>query len=247
MALKKKKETGVVVIEPLQMARTQVEIIGDTPLIMHAWSAKAKRQMLHDMLDFPKIKAREAKDPWGEFVESAYWLTPMPETFEPETVEKALETARFGFPVSAFKEATLATSSRLGWGVAKTVLNTAFFIEPNADGYFGGDLKVNDAGNGLDIIPNVFITNPILEIFSDKPIKREDMVRVGGISKTADIRYRAEFRNWRAVMDITYNVNGPVSLEQILNGLNAAGKVNGVGEMRIERGGYYGSFHVQAI
>ena len=86
--------------------------------------------------------------------------------------------------------------------------------------------------------------NQMVEIFSDPPIMREDMVKVGmGI---ADIRFRGEFRNWYADLTISYNSNGQYGLEQILNVINAGGYVCGIGEWRPERDGQYGMFHVAA-
>lgn len=242
-----KKNSEVVVINPLEMNVVKVKIVGDTPLIMHAWSVKARREMLEKQLNLTKTKARDVKNPVEDFCTSAYWLTPMPTEFEPEIVDAAMETGRFGFPVTGFKQATLSASSRLGWGIAKTVLNTAFFIEKNAPGYYSGELKLSKDKKSLVTVPNVFLTFPMIEIFSDKPVMREDMVRVGGISKSADIRYRSEFRNWWAEAEISYNAKGPITIDQILNALNAAGRVGGVGEWRCEKGGDYGSFHVEAI
>ena len=86
--------------------------------------------------------------------------------------------------------------------------------------------------------------NQMLEIKSDAPIMREDMVKVG--MGTADIRYRGEFRNWSADINISFNENGQYSLEQIINIINAGGYVCGVGEWRPERDGQYGMFHVTA-
>lgn len=74
-----------------------------------------------------------------------------------------------------------------------------------------------------------------------KPTMREDMVRVGmGI---ADIRFRGEFQEWEAVVEIRYNAN-VLSADQIVNLFNTAGFAIGVGEWRPEKDGSYGMFHV---
>ena len=243
----KKKETEVIVINPLKMRTTEIEVIGDSPLLVHAWSVKARREMLEKQMKLTKTETKSVKNPLEDFVSGAYWLTPMPTEFDLESVEKALENARFGFPCSAFKKAILSTSSRLGWGIAKTELNTAFFIEANEPGYYTSDLKLSDDKKKLIIIPNQYMTFGMVEIFSDTPVVREDMVRLAGMGRPADIRYRPEFRNWSAKLKITYVDDGLVSLEQIINGLDAAGKVNGIGEWRCERGGDYGKFHVNRV
>ena len=60
---------------------------------------------------------------------------------------------------------------------------------------------------------------------------------------TADIRYRGEFKEWKASFILRYNANviGP---EQILNLFNTAGFAIGVGEWRPQRDGSFGMFHV---
>jgi len=76
---------------------------------------------------------------------------------------------------------------------------------------------------------------------------REDMVRVGGISKTADIRHRAEFDDWYMDLEIEWNKNGPVTIDQIINLINLGGFTNGIGEWRPEKDGSYGTFRVVPI
>lgn len=74
------------------------------------------------------------------------------------------------------------------------------------------------------------------------PRIREDAVRIfGGV---ADIRYRAEFPEWYAIVELKYNT-ALYSLEQIINFLNVGGFSVGIGEWRPEKGGHYGSFHIE--
>ena len=40
------KKEEVVEIRPLDIKEVKIKIVGDTPLIVHAWSEKAKRMML---------------------------------------------------------------------------------------------------------------------------------------------------------------------------------------------------------
>ena len=46
MAVTTKKAEATVEIRPLDIRRVPIRIIGDSPLIVHAWSEKAKRMML---------------------------------------------------------------------------------------------------------------------------------------------------------------------------------------------------------
>ena len=82
----------------------------------------------------------------------------------------------------------------------------------------------------------------MIEIKSDTPVMREDMVRIG--MGTADIRYRGEFRNWYADIVVSYNVNGQYDLNSIINMINAGGTCCGVGEWRVEKDGQYGMYRV---
>lgn len=214
-----KNTTEIIEIRPIQIRKATIHIVGDTPLIMHAWSEKAKREMLEKQMKVTKTKAKDAKNPVEDFIRSMYWLTPMPTDMTEDGFHAAIDNgARFGFPVTAFKQAAISAAYRMGWAKDKMSMRGAFFID--------GD------------------ENQMLEIKSDAPIMREDMVKVG--MGTADIRYRGEFRNWSADINVSFNENGQYSLEQIINIINAGGYVCGVGEWRPERDGQYGMFHVEA-
>ena len=213
----KKANTEVIEIRPIEIKKVTIRIVGDTPLIMHAWSEKAKRMMLEAQMGIAKGKKKEAKNPVDDFIRSMYWLTQMPEDGTMESFEEAIANgARFGFPVTAFKQAAISAAYRMGWAKDKMSMRGAFFIDSDENG--------------------------MIEIHSDTPEMREDMVKVG--MGTADIRYRGEFKNWYADLTISYNANGQYSLENIVNIINAGGYVCGVGEWRPERDGQNGMFHV---
>ena len=213
----KKAATEVIEIRPIEIKKVTIRIVGDTPLIMHAWSEKAKRMMLEAQMGVAKGKKKEAKNPVDDFIRSMYWLTTMPEDGTMESFEEAIANgARFGFPVTAFKQAAISAAYRMGWAKDKMSMRGAFFIDSDENG--------------------------MIEIHSDTPEMREDMVKVG--MGTADIRYRGEFKNWYADLTISYNANGQYSLENIVNIINAGGYVCGVGEWRPERDGQNGMFHV---
>lgn len=214
-----KNAVEVIEIKPIKEERVKIRIVGDTPLIMHAWSEKAKRMMLEAQMGKAKGKKKEAKNPVEDFINSMYWLTEMPEEMTEDAFYKAISNgARFGFPVTAIKQAAISAAYRMGWSKDKMSLRGSFFID------------------GTD--------GDMVEIHSDVPEMREDMVRVG--MGTADIRYRGEFRNWYADLTIRYNTNGQHSLENIINIINAGGYICGIGEWRPEKDGQFGTFHVEA-
>lgn len=213
------KTTESVTIKPIELRTVRVKIVGDSSLIVHAWSEKAKRQMLDAQMGKAKGKAKEFKNPVEDFIRSMYWLDDtMPEEMTEEGFAKAIAAgAVFGFPVTAIKQAAISAAYRLGYVKNKMELRGTFFIK----GYNGGEF---------------------VKIDSDVPVMREDMVRVG--MGTADIRYRGEFHNWSAEFDLQYNVNGQIDLESIINVINAGGLVCGIGEWRPEKDGQSGMFHV---
>ena len=173
--------------------------------------------MLEAQMGLAKGKKKEVKNPVDDFIQSMYWLTNKPEESTEEAFMQAIKDgARFGFPATAFKQSAISAAYRLGYVKDKMGLRGAFFI--------------NGDENGM------------IEIHSDTPIMREDMVKIG--MGTADLRYRGEFRNWWAELNISYNANGSFSLENIVNIINAGGYACGVGEWRVEKDGQNGAFHV---
>lgn len=214
----KKNETAIIEIKPLNIVTTTVRIEGDTPLIMHSWSHKAKITILEKQMKKAKIGAKEAKNPIEDFIESIYWMEGKPSEYTEEAFEEACRNgARFGFPVTAIKQATISSAYRNGITKDMASLRGAFFI----------------AGDGSELLA---------EVKGCTPTMREDMVRVGmGI---ADIRFRGEFANWYMDLQVSYNANGAYTLDQIINLINVGGFSCGIGEWRPEKDGNYGMYHV---
>lgn len=213
-----KKEETLISIKPLDIKMVPIKIVGDTPLIVHAWSEKAKKMMLDAQTKVTKTKAKEIRNPMEEFINSMYWLTEMPTESTEEAFVKALENgAKFGFPVGAIKQAANSAAYRMGWVKNQMELRGSYFLKTEF-----GDMA---------------------QIESDAPIMREDMVRIG--MGSADLRYRAEFKNWQMNMILQYNASGNLTIEQIINCINGGGYACGIGEWRPERDGDFGRFHVE--
>lgn len=227
MATKKATtERAMIELPGIDLGLFTVRIVGNSPLIVHKWQEKSKKEMLDKQMK-KASNGKTAKNPISDFVKALYWLdesgnaidTPdeladvSPDT-SIEEVNKVLETGRFGFPVCAFKACAIDAGYQQGVIEKKTTARGAFHIL--------GEYAV-------------------IEGF---PTMREDMVRVGGITKSADIRYRPEFKKWSAALTIKYNKKA-ISKEQIINLLNYGGFANGVGEWRPSRGGSFGTFHCE--
>lgn len=223
-AVKATKTEETIEIRPLKRSIAKIRIVGDSPLIIHAWSEKAKREMLEaQMQTKSKSKKKDAKNPFEDFVNSMYWITERPEAKTADELEEKYEEAlqngaRFGFPVVAIKKAANSAAYRNGWVRNQMGLRGAYFLRSESNG--------------------------LAEIISDEPpVMREDMVRIN-LGK-ADIRYRGQFDSWHMDLTLEYNENGDISLEDIINCINAGGYSVGIGEWRPEKDGEYGRFHVE--
>ena len=86
------------------------------------------------------------------------------------------------------------------------------------------------------------VVGELVKIEGSKPTMREDMVMLS--KGMADIRYRAEFKKWRAKLTVRYNKD-VISLEQLLNLFHIAGFAIGAGNWRPEKDGNHGMYHIE--
>lgn len=121
MAVKKKakkvttrrpKDDAVQIVLPeLDLQRIEITLEGDSPLICHKWSEKAKTEMLNKQMK-KAVKAKAAKDPKRDYKESLYE--------HPE--------GGYGFPAVAFKAAAVDACSHVA-GITKVQTRGAFHID----------------------------------------------------------------------------------------------------------------------
>ena len=124
-----KKEESIE-IRPLDIQRVNIRIVGDTPIIVHAWSEKAKRMMLEAQMKTTKTKAKAVRDPYDDFIQSLYWLEGKPEESTPDAFEEAVKNgAKWGFPVGAIKQAGNSAAYRLGWVKNQMQLRGSYFLK----------------------------------------------------------------------------------------------------------------------
>jgi hypothetical protein len=173
-----------------------ITLVGDSPLIMHKWSEKAKKAMLDKQMK-KASQGKVAKDPKADFEGSIYYR----------------EDGSYGFPATGVKDSAVS-SCRYIDGMEKKMTFTK----------------------------GAFHINEELVKIEGTPEPREDMVRIA--MGTADIRYRAEFKEWKTTFTVVYNAN-VISEEQIVNLFNIGGFAVGVGEWRPAKGGSFGRYHVE--
>lgn len=121
-ASKKKAETAAIEIPRLSIEEMEVTVIGDAPLITHAWSHKARLEMLNKQMKKATAK-KEAKDPISDFKASIHWLDD-----------------QCAFPSVAFKAAAVTAITSVS-GVTKVAARQAFHI-------IGEDVEVAGAFPG---------------------------------------------------------------------------------------------------
>ncbi len=109
-ATRKTTTEQVVSIPQLNVQFIEITLVGDSPLISHAWSQKAKKQMLDRQMK-KASQAKEAKDPEQDFRDSLYYC----------------EDGRPGFPAVAFKASAVDACSHVA-NLTKVEARGAFHI-----------------------------------------------------------------------------------------------------------------------
>lgn len=197
--------TAAIQIDRIAARTVRVPIVGTSPLIMHNFSEKSRKAMLDTMQG--KAKKKEAKNPEAEY-EAAFY----------RYIDQITGAEAYGFPVTAFKAATVGAARFYGKDVSMTGLRQVLFMR----GVMGTD--------GQQLVPIV-----------GEPRMREDYVRVG--QGGTDLRYRPEFTEWSAVLEVTY-VESSIALSSVLSLIDAGGLGVGVGDWRPEKRGEFGTYAV---
>lgn len=207
-AIETEPQAPALVIPRLSAETLLVPIKGTAPLIIHNFSKKSKQQMLDAQQG--RKTPKENRDPEADYQASFYRMAPAEDG-----------TERFGFPVTAFKAATVGAARFYGKSVSMTALRQFLFVH--------GELS--------DLDPQ-----PLIHIIGT-PRMREDVVRLSGPSRSADLRYRAEFPEWECLLPVTY-VSNSLARESVIALIDAGGTGIGVGEWRPEKRGEFGTFQV---
>jgi hypothetical protein len=111
IAKKSVATTEEIVIPQLRIREMDITLIGDSPLICHNWSDKAKKMMLDKQMK-KAVAAKDAKNPEQDFHESLYHLP----------------GGRYGFPVVGFKSAAVDACSHVA-NLTKVISRGAFHIK----------------------------------------------------------------------------------------------------------------------
>lgn len=156
---------------------------------------------------------RDARDPYAE-VEAAKYILP---------------DGRHGFPAVAFKDAAVTACTSLS-DITKVAARQAFRVE-------GLSMQAKGVINGS------FIRTALVPLVAHEPTIREDVVRLSGIGRTPEMRYRPEYSIWGVELNVVINPQ-VISIGQLGSMFQAAGHGVGVGDYRPERDGDCGTFEL---
>lgn len=189
----------VIAINRVGRTLLRIPIVGTGPLIVHRFSEKAKKQMLDNMQG--RKAPKEPKNPDAEYQACFY---------------RYKDNERTGFPVIAFKAATVSAARYYGKNVSMVGLRQQIF--------FLGEIGVD---------------GQMLVEIEGTPQMREDVTRVG--MGGTDLRYRPEYPEWRTMLQVLY-VDSALTQESVLSLVDAGGMGVGVGEWRPEKRGDFGTY-----
>lgn len=138
----KKTNVGVAIIPP-QIKTLQLTLRGVTPLVVHQFSAKSRKE-ISDKEQQKAKAAREARNPRQEYLEAFYM---MPGSPAPET-----KGARYGIPASGFKRACENVCGKTAFvtAIARSFATKAFFILDDGGGMI--ELKASAPRMRTDIV-----------------------------------------------------------------------------------------------
>jgi len=197
-----------IVINDINQAMIEVEVVGLSPLLTHRFSEKAIRIMEEAQGEKggKTKKKREKRDPEDDFLRSMYWKGGVPNKPKNELL-KMVRTHTFQIPARAFKAACV-NAVRMVTGLTMKEARSLLFI-----------LGTEESNGAL------------VDMESDPPIMDTEPVRIGGMTKTTDLRYRGEFHNWSAKLRVQYDAD-LVDPQTIVNLINRAGFSVGILEDR---------------
>ena len=196
--------------------RFRVWLVGDTPLITHAWSHKARLEMLQKQIGAPKA-GKENRKPEEDFQSSLYRIG-------------SGDTEAYGFPVTGIKNCVLSSAHK-DKGISKTNVQAALWLDAEM-------VRVGPA------LAGAICDMPLVRVYGSKPECREDMVKIGsGLNKVASLAYRAQFTRWAIRVSGRFN-SSSLNSAQVAFLFSEAGTSYGLGEWRNERKGMFGAFHL---
>lgn len=202
MATSNTSETNEIVIRKPQTQSIRVRVIGTSPLILNAMSAKAKQELLIPRKKTTADRANGLKHiPLNEYRASPY-------KFENDEAPTLI-----GIMAGGFKQGMGLAAMRLG-GAKRTEIEQMVVVPEYLASVWG--------------VPQLFMS----------------VTRSADMNKTPDVRTRAIVHEWCAEFTIMWIANS-LNESSLLNLLEGAGLVAGIGDWRQEKGsGSFGAYTI---
>lgn len=150
-------------------------LVGDTPLITHAWSEKAKIEMLQKQVKATR-SGKEARDPERDFLNSLY----------------DMGDNKYGFPVTGVKNCILSAAHK-DKGIARSSVLGALFLDAEMI-----RTRPGLAGAVCDM-PLVQIHG------SNPEMREDMVRIGAGLQKVSNLAYRAQFTVWALKISGRFN------------------------------------------
>lgn len=150
----------------VQLKTFSVWLIGDTPLIVHAWSEKARREMLQKQVKATK-GGRDVRDPEADYMSSLY----------------EMGDGLYGFPAMGIKNCILSSAHK-DKGIARTAVLSALWIDAEM-------VRTRPALAGAVCdMPLIRIWG------DKPAMREDMVKIGAGLNKTATLAYRGQFTQW---------------------------------------------------
>jgi len=214
----KKVEQTVVKIQPLNVGNLTLNLRGTSPLVVHNFGDKSRKQMLEAQMSTQKAK-KEPRCPEEEFLDAFYVVDgeiPKPtvnedtrqKSYDVDEVAKFLKSATFGLPITGFKNAIIAACRNTDYTM--TQMKQTLFLS----GAEHHDWAI---------------------INSEKSPEMDSRIcRLAGAARTPIERFRPMWREWSTTINIQFDAN-QMTPDQVANIVAIAGFYVGVFEGRPER------------
>jgi hypothetical protein len=157
--------------------RFELWLIGDTPLITHAWSHKAKLEMLQKQVKAPK-SGKEARDPQADFVSSLY----------------EIGDGVYGFPAMGVKNCILSAAHK-DKGIPRSVVQSALWIDSTMA------RTLSATPGAICDLPLLRIYG------SQPEMREDMVRVGSGLNKTASLAYRGQFTTWAFRLSGRFNAS----------------------------------------
>lgn len=149
-----------------QIVRFRFWLVGTSPLIVHAWSEKSRKQMLAKHVKSTKA-GKEARDPQQEFTDALY----------------EMGDGTYGFPVTGIKRSVVSAAHK-DKGIAKSVVQSALWLDTTI-------IRSRPALAGaICDVPLIRLYGTAPEMREDM------VRIGSGLQKTAGLAFRPQFSRW---------------------------------------------------